>query len=236
VRQAPNRHLRRDAALKLPAGCEFCREFVGHPGHEFHRRYAGILESRIVWKSASHILLPSLGQLSPGHVLLLPWRHVSSFAELTPIEEAEAESALEGLRRFLGSAFGKPLIFEHGLPPDASSGGCGVIHAHTHIVPIEREVQGPPDGSGLEWVELRDRWPSSAVSGPRHEYIYYETQNGEGFLTAGETIPSQLVRRWLASQLGAPWDWRKASIETGLLNLVRWMKAQAKPPHPFWQL
>ena len=85
------------------------------------------------------IVVPSLGCFIPGHSLVVPRRHVTSFAELGPTEAAAAAVMLEVVRDQISDAIAPPILAEHGTGPHLLSAAC-CSHAHAHVIPVGSEV------------------------------------------------------------------------------------------------
>jgi diadenosine tetraphosphate (Ap4A) HIT family hydrolase len=200
--------------------CEFCNEFAGGSANSFAANYANEIASRTILEEDDFRVLPSLGQIVPGYLLLVPNHHYLSFADM-PLEELEAAKALkESLTSQMRGAYGDCLIFEHGVrAPD--SGGCGISHAHLHVVPfphgkepIEQltrafQFEEVPNLLDLKWI------PSGK------SYLYYESVRGSSYVFYPPFIPSQYVRRLLAEALGTQaWDWRNCGKEERFLSTL----------------
>lgn len=166
---------------------------------------------RIAMESADFVLLPSLGALNEGHMLLCPKPHDTSIAAV-PAERRAAlmQFKMEAAAR-LRDVFGLPLhIFEHGAGRTSGTVPCSTDHAHLHMVPLPHDVE-------TEFL-VQDGWVPSApieadvLIAPEAEYIYYELPDGRAFLrkSTGRPFPSQLMRRLLSRALGkeGEWDWR----------------------------
>jgi diadenosine tetraphosphate (Ap4A) HIT family hydrolase len=121
------------------AKCCFCAELSGSRDTDFHRRHGQSHIDRVLWRSKHLVLLPTLGQLTPGHVLLVPTEHVNSLALLPRELYGEVEQTVNGVHRMIMNTFSTPICFEHGSNSSASSGGCGISHAHMHFVPAPAE-------------------------------------------------------------------------------------------------
>ena len=63
------------------SACEFCIELGGRPGARFADIYPQ-LRSRVVAREGGLVVLPTLGQLFPGSLLLMPERHYETCADL----------------------------------------------------------------------------------------------------------------------------------------------------------
>lgn len=97
------------------------------------------------------------------------------------------------------------VVFEHGLPP-SSGHGCGVDHAHVHVVGVAPSLRiSAPDGS---WTESSDG-PLALTIDASREYLVVGLDDGRWLLRYEAAVRSQYLRRWLAAALDEPsWDWR----------------------------
>jgi diadenosine tetraphosphate (Ap4A) HIT family hydrolase len=186
--------------------------------NSFVANYAGEVPSRIIFKQDNFCVIPSLGQLVPGYLLLVPTRHYRAFGDM-PVEELLSAEALKtSVAERMRSLYGNVVFFEHGVrTPD--SGGCGISHAHLHLVPFPQEKE--PIG------ELINEFPFERLSSlvdlacarPDHSYLYYESVDGSKYVFYPPFIPSQYMRRVLADAIGnKAWDWRQCGREESLLN------------------
>jgi diadenosine tetraphosphate (Ap4A) HIT family hydrolase len=204
--------------------CDFCHEARGGIGQHFARLYKGLATRRIAWQGYNLTALPSVGQLGRGHLLLIPNWHARSFAALSTSEMQHVVWAKTQFRDFLMLHYGPCIVFEHGLPASSHNKGCGVTHAHLHFVPTKKSIRTLPDYprglSELTWSPIRDLPSLATCALSDEEYLYYEDQDGDSYLCSGPTFPSQLLRRWLATELGHHWDWRQATVEPALLELL----------------
>src|SRR5688572_7165034 len=113
------------------SSCEFCTELTQDPNSRFKRLYSTQLPSRIIKRSDGFVVLPTLGQLFKGSLLVLPEEHVETFSSLSTEMLARLPDLLSELE-VSTTRLGMPLIFEHGAKCFTGS-GCGIYHAHMHI-------------------------------------------------------------------------------------------------------
>jgi diadenosine tetraphosphate (Ap4A) HIT family hydrolase len=212
--------------------CEFCSEFSLSKQSRFKNLYGEVLPSRIIDETDNFIVLPTMGQLYKGSLLILSKSHIESFSCLTTRLIPELEALIQNFQEKVG-LFGHPFIFEHGAN-SASGGGCGIYHAHVHIVPLPKpvnwneilELPGQEVTSlGLAWEMLKDS----------DEYILVK----DGFSTVWlsklkenqcHRLSSQYCRRRIAEffQLSQPWDWHQYNyIEDSLISTFDFFKADA---------
>jgi len=82
--------------------------------------------------------------VNPGHALLVPKRHVASWFDATPEEQAELLSAVELARREIEKEH-RPDGWNIGINIDAAAGQT-VFHLHVHVIP--RYAGDVPDPRG----------------------------------------------------------------------------------------
>ena len=203
--------------------CEFCAEFQTDGPARFRFMYRGVAASRIVASTAHFVAVPTLGQLFEGSLLILPTAHVETCAGL----ENHARSEMLGLLDEIlirCAAFGSPIFFEHGATA-ANDGGCGLYHAHLHVVPLPAKV-GPdllfPEASNVD-TDLEVAWAALTETdnylliGDKESVRFRDLQVDPG------RFPSQFFRRRLAEhfELDRPWDWRSYSqVEPALIRTL----------------
>ena len=127
---------------------------------------------RIMLECASFAVVPSLGPLAPGHSLLCPKAHVTSFARLEDSLDAEYEAIKETLKARLVARYGREVaVFEHGMDPSGDRVLCSVDHAHMHFVPLPASPRRPRErGRARRRVGAGGRRPGddpAAVRGGR---------------------------------------------------------------------
>src|SRR5690349_14094182 len=82
-----------------------------------------------LFESRHFFVVPSLGALVEGWLLLVPKDHFICIGELPESMIAEMESVQTTVTSFLTECYGHATIFEHGPHTDKLQIGCGVDHA-----------------------------------------------------------------------------------------------------------
>ena len=104
-------------------GCPFCA-IPGHPDDE----------ALIVARGEATYAVLNLHPYNPGHLMVLPYRHVADLTDLTAEESSElmtmTQQALRAIR-----VVGRPHSFNVGLNLGRSAGGSLADHLHQHVVP-----------------------------------------------------------------------------------------------------
>lgn len=112
--RAENRH--------VPTGCPFCA--MGEPRD-------GDL---VIHRGDSVFVVLNLHPYNPGHLMVLPFRHIGDLEELTADEAAELHAVTTHAVVTLKSV-SSPDAFNIGLNLGSAAGGSLSAHLHQHVVP-----------------------------------------------------------------------------------------------------
>jgi diadenosine tetraphosphate (Ap4A) HIT family hydrolase len=167
---------------------------------------------RVPLESESFAVIPSVGPLVEGHVLLCPKAHVKSFSQIPVILEYEFVVMKRRLSAILAQTYRQSIhYFEHGSAKKAQQPMCTVEHAHLHFVPTNADVWSTIKDD-FEWRQVINRSNLSTLVGD-HEYLWYESPEGASFVAQGVegTFDSQYLRKIFARVLGRDemWNWRE---------------------------
>lgn len=93
-------------------------------------------ENTILEETTYFYVIPAVGSLVVGYVLILCKRHIYSMAELNNKEQKEYENLIEKYRNIFKNIYKKyPIVFEHGSPNiENKTKANSIDHVHTHIV------------------------------------------------------------------------------------------------------
>ncbi|GAB3085518.1 HIT domain-containing protein [Nocardioides zeae] len=107
-----------------PAGCPFCRMVAG----------TATGPDLVVAEGETAFAVLNLYPYNPGHLMVLPRRHVADYVDLTDDETREVaamtKSAIRAIR-----AVATPDAFNVGLNLGSAAGGSLAAHLHQHVVP-----------------------------------------------------------------------------------------------------
>jgi hypothetical protein len=153
------------------------------------------------------VVVPGIGGLSAGYVLLAPLDHHSSLGAATAgYGERDFIHFVEDVLAYLHARVGRLTYWEHGGTDDASvrRSAC-VEHAHLHIVPGLLALPTPPghtDHPGIReaLVALANR------ADDRDSYLLLGDTSGPCFVGRDVGV-SQYYRREWARLLGREDDW-----------------------------
>ncbi|GAA4254776.1 HIT family protein [Dactylosporangium darangshiense] len=106
-----------------PAGCPFCRA-PGLPPEE----------SLVVARGEVVYAILNLYPYNPGHLMVVPYRHIADYTDLTAPETAEVASFTQTAMRVIRKVSGAH-GFNLGMNQGAVAGAGIAAHLHQHIVP-----------------------------------------------------------------------------------------------------
>jgi diadenosine tetraphosphate (Ap4A) HIT family hydrolase len=201
-----------------PTQCDFCNELAGGRENSFGRLYGGQPERRVLFRSDNFAVIPSLGQIVEGYLLVLPIEHFKAVGDLPDHYLEEFVTVCQRVGQILEDQYGSYIFFEHGTRSEGV-GGCGIYHAHLHAVPIPPTLD-PVDTlkAKFPYKQMRDLAEIREQSVGMSAYIFYQDSNSRTYLFDTPNLVSQYMRRTLAALLSAnDWDWRSAAREGRLL-------------------
>ena len=106
----------------VPKGCPFCAMRDPRDG------------DLVVHRGRSVFAVLNLHPYNPGHLMVLPYRHIGELEELTPAEAAELHEVTTHAVVTLKS-ISSPHGFNIGLNLGSAAGGSLSSHLHQHVVP-----------------------------------------------------------------------------------------------------
>jgi ATP adenylyltransferase len=176
-------------------GCRFCSLLSGAAGDSFDSVWLGSVDYRA---------LLSVGALVPGWTLICPVRHVVNLCQ--DYGRSDFWSFSGSAAAILEERYGSPAYFEHGSASEASLTGCGVGHAHGHLVPLtfDLEREALHSAAGLRWQSC-DASDINVLAAGR-EYLFvaacFEGVSTRGSICVLDEPTSQFFRRVIAKKLG----------------------------------
>ena len=112
---------------------------------------------RIIDKNQHGIVIRDGFPISPGHTLVIPFRHIGSFFELESDEQTGLMALLNKAKNVLDQEF-DPQGYNVGIN-DGAAAGQTVPHLHIHLIPRYHGDRADPRG-GVRWIipEKADYW------------------------------------------------------------------------------
>ncbi len=211
--------------------CEFCDEFYGGNKNAFARWYGTQLPNRIINRTNCFGVMPSLGQLSEGHLLVVPVQHHTALADLSPTMTYELDQISSQIRTALRAVYGHSIFFEHGIR-EPGSGGCGIDHAHLHAVPVEGIGVLKKLAQTFSGYRVEHFSDIGNVIGDS-SYLLFEDRGGDRWVFSVSSLESQYMRKLIAASIGKPeWDWRSTGREPELLATLERLSGVLQTAEP----
>ena len=159
-------------------------------------------------------VIPSLGALVEGWLLVVPKSHYISMGAIPTDLRQEADELRAEVENLLRTQYRQPVLaFEHGPSAAKHGTGCGVDHAHLHLLPFGGDILryvAPFVPKDLEWKPCN--WNERAEAYETgQDYLYFMAQGSEGRIALSSDFGSQIFRRAISSYLGVPdeFGWRE---------------------------
>jgi diadenosine tetraphosphate (Ap4A) HIT family hydrolase len=196
-------------------GCLLCDEVKNDSPLSVRIGLCAHPKNNVLLETDLFVLLPDISPLVPGHCLLIPKEHYSSFARLP-------QTHIEALKRFskhcvafVSQQYGTAFLFEHGSGPLEPKSGACIHHAHMHLLPLTAPVE--------QWMKrfgrLRELGKTTQYELPERfklgDYLAYQDQGNNSFLVAdlAERPPCQFIRRRIAAHFNlTDWHWENTFI------------------------
>lgn len=184
------------------------------------------IENTIIEKTKYFYILPTLGSLVDGYVLIVTKRHINSMSELNDNELEEYKTIIAKYQNLFKKIYNKtPIVFEHGTPNQNSKMKANsVTHAHTHIVNINFKNE----------KELLEKYNFKEINNLKEietnkNYIKY-IYNNKIYITYNFPSVSQLMRILIAEELNYKdkFDWKKERFDENIISTIERIKGELK--------
>ena len=155
-----------------------------------------------LYETDNFAVIPSLGSIVEGWLLIIPKEHYISFGYMHSPQLFEELNQLIGkIGAIVQKLYGEYVVFENGAFCSNKLVGCGVDFAHIHLVPTKHNLIDTIEnqfGIYYEWKQIKGLSESVKYIKSNKPYLYYNNQERESFITTNDNIPSQLFRKALA--------------------------------------
>lgn len=203
--------------------CQFCDIFMTNEVKK--------ISDTTLYENENFFVIPALGCFVQNYIVIVSKRHINSMCYLQSTEKRDLENLINDFRTMLKEVYGFfPIVFEHGSSTnEVSNSACSVMHAHMHIVPLRLQDQSEMITS-LEMNRING-YRQFYSEGNDNPYVFFMDNAGIMYFreikNSDIDIPSQVIRRWIAKDIGYPtmWDWKIYPFSDNVIATV----AQLKP-------
>jgi ATP adenylyltransferase len=185
------------------------------PEPRFRRIMTGacpaLLHDTLLWDLGDLVVTPTLGSIVPHWVLIIPKARVLNIAMWSAADSSAPLHYVNEVARRAGRSADDIIWFEHGPAVAKGVTGCGVDHAHMHVLlapafTFEQFKSASRDAASyLKWHEGVGN-PYASITSNKS---YLVAGGGRQFLFAStvEAAGSQFFRRVIATLSGNPVSW-----------------------------
>lgn len=202
--------MNKNNASQLIDSCCFCQEITSQKMPENFRQKSSY-ETRIFEEDDNYIAIPTISPITEGHILILPKRHLNSISQIESIKHKNFLSFTEKIISLINSKYGQTIFFEHGIGKN-KEGGCGVSHAHLHIMPIGSEeiCKIKEDISKNYNIKFMNDIKMLFQINHDESYLLFGHSFEKLFCYIGDDIPSQYLRRIITKHKNLHrFDWKE---------------------------
>lgn len=166
---------------------------------------------KILFNVGSCVVTPTLGSIIPGWLLIIPREPATNFSYWQAETGINPAGLVSDVLRQADATTLRTIWFEHGPAVHGSKIGCGVDHAHIHLLvepPFTDEefFSAIQKSSAMHWREERLAHVYNSI---RRGSSYLLAASGEHALVAEnvESVGSQFFRRVIARIIGQSEAW-----------------------------
>lgn len=182
----------------------------------------------IIEETKNFIVMPSLGSLVEGWLLITPKSHVLNSTQLKENERLELNDLITKYSKASSDLFEKNVaVFEHGAVYQDSIIGCGIDHAHVHIVPVDFDMEAQVKNSENTFMELNDfiSIVDFYKNHPKNDdkpYWVFSVNNGPVQFTNTMKHTSQFFRKVIATAINSPesFDYKKSTSNKNVITTL----------------
>ncbi len=168
-----------------------------------------LVENTVLYETPNFVVVPTLGALVEGWVLIISKEHHLCMAALPPDCQKEFISLSRFVAEVIGENYGPATLFEHGPASHGLTIGCGVDHAHLHVLPLAFSLKERASKSdvlrNVEWAKAPDGLADvSDIHSAGESYLYVAEPNVTPEFCAVRQLPGQFLRRVISAEVGCP--------------------------------
>jgi diadenosine tetraphosphate (Ap4A) HIT family hydrolase len=180
---------------------------------------------KFLFESENFAVFSSLGALIEGWLLIVPKNHALCLGAIGRDLHLEMDELRRQVSLALEECYGAVTVFEHGPAEPCHQVGCGVDHAHLHILPTRinliegvKEIFPEP----LKWESVGSIQETASFYEAGLPYLYVEQMSGRGFIATHPNLQSQMFRKVIARRIGRPeqYNWREFYGEKNILSTI----------------
>lgn len=185
-------------------------------------------------KGTNFVIMPSLGQIRSGHLLICPNEHVEAFSDLPEKDMEHVFKIMDKVKGFYQSfAFSDTIFFEHGCSTTRGIfGAASITHAHLHALPFmeheDEDLMAELRNDDNNIIQPIQHFRELKTAFEKHaSYVLYVNTKGEMFMIlAKKEWESQYMRKISGKIVGnEDYDWKgKNEVEEDVIVTAQLLK------------
>lgn len=214
------------------ADCIFC-DIINHPGTTLEYNKSCKFVDMIIYETANFLVVPGLGPLAPGYLMIMPKEHYLSLAQVPDYLMFEYHEIEQDMEEILWQMYKLPVgFYEHGTGPNGIAGFKSIVHMHIHVM-LNNELKEEYRNM-LNMHEISDITQAKDIS-----YFWYKWgSDGQQWIADD---PKVYIQRQFHRQVYAEehnlakdqFNWRKTSFDdltkTNVWQLYTFLKDVTDP-------
>lgn len=202
-----NKNIDRENKTQYDHECLLCRVAHNDSDVPFTKLFdATQVESQVLLRGKNVLVIADVAPLVEGHCLIIPINHYASLAQCPPSTQDEIHTLIRRVSKVLFQVYNNGVIvFEHGQCVEKTNEGCGINHAHLHILPLP--------SSNLEiareyytFFKLDNLEDLTSYVGDQSYLLIQSPSTGTEVLLINEP-PPQILRKLVSKKLPCKVDW-----------------------------
>jgi ATP adenylyltransferase len=163
------------------------------------------------------VVAPTLGSIVPNWLLIVPRRHTVSFRKWQTVTCINPARLVSEILAELKVEANRAIWFEHGPCAEGSLVGCGVDHAHLHLLidapfSFKQFAASAAENACVEWRRASSLVAYASIS-PGSSYLIAGSLDEVAIAEDVASVGSQFFRRIVAQLAGKPRQWNYKSYE-----------------------
>ncbi len=205
--------------------CKYCSGFLKQDKSKNNSPW-----NEILFETNNFVVVPTLGALVKGWLLIVPKDHYLCMGALPKSLWPELLSLKSYINCLLTDIYGPITIFEHGPHSEKLEIGCGIDHAHLHLVPLNfsllSKATNASELSDCIWHELQSLEQTANFYNSHKSFIFIEEPKCTTFCCTLNSATCQLIRKLIAKEIGieSKYDYRQHDFKENVISTVEKVK------------
>lgn len=176
-----------------------------------------LLEDTILYENDLFIVKAAKGMVVSGHLLVIPKKHINSFAELSISQLKEVDNFCNEISKKLSYKLKKSVIFfEHGSLKNGRH-PLSIVHAHLHIIPYDLTTYSEDKIiSDCKMKKIENY--KDILNAKYKDYCYFKNKNGNMYLSHSIDFPRSIIFKVISKQEYNDYDYEWRDEKNNLVS------------------